>query len=249
MNVELISYTQNAAQLLVYTKSTRLEMGFETRNHIYNKMTNKAIMEELKAMSRTIPSSWEFVDYVFEIKDVTRAFTHQFVRTRTASFAQQSQRVQDVSEMGYETPKGLNPEQQDLFTQAMDNSINSYKALQENEVSLEDARAVLATGMNTNIIAKFNLRTLSDLVGSRLSPRVQGEYRAVLDRMIECVLNVHPWASMFLFPDRMQEGDKLIKMLIKAEEHGVIHVGEFTDLVKAVEKLKAMKKLDDQSDS
>ena len=48
---------------------------------------------ELDYMSKTIPSSWEFVDYTFMIEDVTRALTHQLVRTRTASYAQQTMQI------------------------------------------------------------------------------------------------------------------------------------------------------------
>jgi thymidylate synthase ThyX len=51
----------------------------------------------LDYISKTIRSSWEFVDYTFQITGVTRAFTHQFVRTRTGSYAQQSQRSVDMS--------------------------------------------------------------------------------------------------------------------------------------------------------
>ena len=48
---------------------------------------------EIEYMANTVPSSWEFCDYSFMITGVTRAFTHQLVRTRTASYAQQAMRV------------------------------------------------------------------------------------------------------------------------------------------------------------
>jgi hypothetical protein len=55
------------------------------------------VLEELDYIAKTIRSSWEMVDYTFQITGVTRAFTHQFVRTRTGSYAQQSQRSVDMS--------------------------------------------------------------------------------------------------------------------------------------------------------
>src|SRR6478609_7610290 len=100
--VTLIDYTGAgsndplyAAKLLVYTKSTRLEQGEDTRMKIFA-MDEDELMGEIGYIANTIRSSWEFVDYTFQIRNVTRAFTHQFVRTRTASYAQQAQRVVDM---------------------------------------------------------------------------------------------------------------------------------------------------------
>ena len=92
MEVRLINYTKDAVDTLLYTKSTRLELGKETENKI-KAMSEEEKMAELDYMSKTVPSSWEFVDYIFEIRGVSRAFTHQFVRTRTGSYAQQTMRM------------------------------------------------------------------------------------------------------------------------------------------------------------
>ena len=43
-------------------------------------MSDEQKEEELKYVFGTIGSSWEFVDYIFLITDVSRAFTHQAVR-------------------------------------------------------------------------------------------------------------------------------------------------------------------------
>lgn len=109
--VNLISYTGHgnpdphyAARLLVYTKNTRLTQGEDTRNKVAA-MGLEELTEELEYISKTIRSSWEFIDYTFEILNVTRAFTHQLVRTRTGSYAQQAQRVADMSEFETRVPK------------------------------------------------------------------------------------------------------------------------------------------------
>ena len=52
-------------------------------------------------MANTIPSSWEFVDYTFLVTGVSRAYTHQQVRTRAASYAQQTMRVLNMGEFDY----------------------------------------------------------------------------------------------------------------------------------------------------
>jgi len=203
VEVKLVNYTQDAMDTLIYTKSTRLEQGEETRNKIAA-MTKEEKAHEITYMANTVPSSWEFVNYVFEIRNVTRAFTHQLVRTRTGSYAQQAMRIANMKKFSYRIP-------QRLKEPGMDDMLEEYQAgMQEIQyrydvmvaagVNIEDARGLLPTNIHTNIIAQFNLRAFSDLVKKRQGMRVQGEYRQVLDGMLECVLGVHPWAEKFIMP-------------------------------------------------
>ena len=100
MEVRLIDYTgmgsvnpsRLAAELLAFTKSTRLGFNDSTSADIAL-MSDEELMHQLDYMAKTIPSSWEFVHYSFLISGVSRAFTHQLVRTRTASFAEQTLRT------------------------------------------------------------------------------------------------------------------------------------------------------------
>ena len=157
--------------------------------------------EELDYMLKTIKSSWEFVDYTFEIRDVTRAFTHQFVRNRLGSYAQQSQRTVDMEGFGYYTPQAIldEPRAKELYDDAMKEINQAYQSLRE-YVPAEDARGVLPTNIHTNIVAKFDLRNLHETAKSRLSPRAQGEHQEVFKLMIAEVVEVHPWAEPFLTP-------------------------------------------------
>jgi len=103
MKVELVNYTQDAVDLLLFTKNTRLMPVDDAYNRIAEWEWEKK-QAELDYMLNTIRSSWEFIDYTFNVRDVTRGFTHQFVRTRQASYAQQSQRTVDMSGFSYYTP-------------------------------------------------------------------------------------------------------------------------------------------------
>jgi thymidylate synthase ThyX len=166
MKVKLINYTSDAKNLLLFTKNTRL-MNEDNAYDKIKEWSEDKKQAELDYMLNTIKSSWEFVDYVFDIREVTRGFTHQFVRTRQGSYAQQSQRTVDMQGCG---------------------------------VNAEDARGILPTNIHTNIVAKFNLRTLHEMAKSRLSPRAQGEYREVFKLMVAEVIKVHDWAEPFLTP-------------------------------------------------
>jgi len=72
MKVTLINHTQDAAELLLFTKSTRLSMSPGLLDEIRAWPQEKKLAE-LECMANTIPSSWEFVDYVFMVEGVSRA--------------------------------------------------------------------------------------------------------------------------------------------------------------------------------
>ncbi len=209
MKVDLIDYTgcgskdpaRHAANVLVFTKQTRLEMvpGLMTQIEAWSE---ERIMKELEYMANTIPSSWEFVQYTFLINGVSRAFTHQFVRTRTGSYAQQTMRVLNVSGFDYITGPTINSDVDGIirntYQKAMRDVGYAYDQMIIAGAAIEDARGILPTNICTNIVAKFDLRTLADTARKRASSRTQGEYRDVMDAMLKEVLRVHPWASLFL---------------------------------------------------
>lgn len=246
MKVSLIDCTgwnspdpaDRAANLLIFTKNTRLTMSPGTMKEIEG-WTNERKMAELEYMANTIPSSWEFVDYTFLIEGVTRAFTHQLVRTRTASFAQQTMRVLDVSEgPGWEFLTGptIREELERVmpYVKAMDGIAAAYKEQIALGSSVEDARGLLPTNILTNIVMKCNMRTLVEMVRKRSSPRTQGEYRDVLDALKGQALAVHPWLALFIARDE----DAAFRDLDK-EIAGLSDIVQRTRMLKLVDQLRA----------
>ena len=234
MKVNLLEYTPNAEDVLIFTKNTRLQMRgseyAEIRSWPYSKK-----LEELAYMADTIPSSWEFVDYIFSIEGVTRAFTHQFVRTRTGSYAQQSMRVTDMSGFDYRLPSSFVGKKEtgryQVYTRCMEMIREEYENLIDLGVPEEDARGVLPTNILTNIVAKFNLRTLSEIVRSRSGGRTQDEYQEVVKKMTDEVLRIHPWAEFFLFPKGRTYFDEL-------EEKVAAEPMVRRDILKAIDKMR-----------
>jgi thymidylate synthase ThyX len=189
--VKLINYTPDALELLLYTKNTRLQ-GAQSLEEI-KAWSYEHKLVELSYMRDTIQSSWEFATYVFEITEVTRAFTHQLVRTRTGSYAQQSQRTVDVREMGYESTGD-----RILDSHGIETAIALYGEAIDNGIPVQDARGALPINMHTEIIAQFNLRTLHNMAETRLCTRTQGEYQEVFKMMKAEVVKVNPWAEEFI---------------------------------------------------
>lgn len=195
MQVTLESYTPDALNLLLRTKNTRLTNDDDPADWPEEKR-----LEHLEYMRDTIKSSWEFVDYTFNIEGVTRAFTHQLVRTRTGSYAQQAMRVVDARNQPVEEPPSIaSSEHLDhIWQQAVHEALRGYGNLLDAGAPAQDARGILPTHITTSIMCKFNLRTLHEMAKLRLCTRTQGEYQDVFRQMRELVLTVHPWAAEFI---------------------------------------------------
>lgn len=200
MDVTLLECTPNALDVLIFTKQTRMKMspgGYDEVKH----WTHERKRAELDYMLHTIQSSWEFVDYIFLITGVPRSFTHQLVRTRTASYAQQSQRLeQDADQLGYAVPEKLagNEMVALTFNEAIAEAFASYELLIRQGADPQDAREVLPNATTSNIVMKANLRTLHDFMAKRLCVRTQGMAQNVARQMRDAVMSAHPWAEPFL---------------------------------------------------
>lgn len=237
MKVTLISHTPDAMDLLLFTKSTRLNLSAGLMADIKAWPLEKKL-SELDYMSATIPSSWEFVDYVFMVEGVSRAYTHQQVRTRNASFAQQTMRVLDMGEFEYVMTEGnkADPAVRDVIAKCNRYVANTYKALRALGQAPEDARGVLPTNIATNIAIKVNLRTLAELCKSRTGGRTQGEYQLVVNAMADAVLAVHPWAEKFLFPAQRDYFAEIEAFAAKEYGGDLLKKGELLKIVDAMRK-------------
>ena len=203
MKVKLIDHTSDALALLLYTKNTRLQGGVNLAG--IQQWPYEKKMEHLAYMKDTIKSSWEFVNYTFEISGVTRAFTHQLVRTRNGRYAQESMRTVDVSDAEVKRPNFAEGDRsnydarRETWHNAEDEVMGAYATLvNEHGVAPQDARGILPTNVCTSIIAQFSLRTLHEMANVRLCTRTQGEYQDVFRAMKAEVVRVHNWAEEFI---------------------------------------------------
>lgn len=245
--VSLIDYTgmgnpdpMYAARLLIYTKNTRLTQGEETRAKVAA-MSDGDMAAELDYISNTIRSSWEFVSYTFEILGVTRAFTHQLVRTRHASFAQQAQRVVDMRGLQTLVPDTVmaNDKAHGTWRLVQQMVGEAYGQMFDMGIPAQDCRGLLPTNVLTNIIMKIDLRNFVDLVGKRENLRAQGEYGEVARQMRELVIGIHPWTKPFISPDRKATPalDAILKRLLG--DTSPVDQPEINAALKEVDKLKA----------
>lgn len=238
MKVTLIDYNRDAAEQLIFTKSTRLTLSPGLLDEIRG-WPEARKREELRYIAGTIKSSWEFVNYTFLIEGVSRAFTHQFVRTRQASYAQQSMRVNDMSNYDFVMPARIaaHAEARELVDALNEQIAATYATLvQRYGVPAEDARSILPTNIATNIVARYTLRAFADLAAARLGGRTQDEYREVMSAMVDAVLAVHPWAQEFIFGEQDRDHFDEIEAFARRKFPDLKERGELLKIVDRMRK-------------
>ena len=193
-----------AARLLAFTKNTRLNMspeGFERFLH----MDLSDLKAELAYIVNTLPSSWEFVNATFMIREVSRACAQQITRTRWTpmesdifgAMAMQAQRVTDVSDVPCYIPESLTGPDRAVYVEAMEQSMRNYHNQLELGTHNEDARGLLPMHVASNLVVSYNLRALAELCRKRSSIRVQGEYNEVVRQMRVLLCDQWPWVEPF----------------------------------------------------
>lgn len=144
-----------------------------------------------ESMDTYLKAPWEFVEFHFFIEAVTRAFTHQMVRQRTAVYAQESLRFAVKEGLAQETPLPPsvigNENAETFWQQTIEGIQKGYEALVNLGIPAEDARGLLPHAVTTRLNYKTNMRGLFDVAGKRLCTQAQFEWRAVMLGMIKSI--------------------------------------------------------------
>jgi len=153
----------------------------------------------------------EHASATFRISGVSRAFTHQMVRHRMASFTQQSQRY--VSEETFRSvePPAIqeNPEGHELFVDFMERARDVYYRLQEAGIRKEDARFVLPNAVESEIVISANLREWRHIIEVRGEAKAQWEIRTAVGTIFRVLKSRIP--SAFFDMDWNEEKGILVK--------------------------------------
>jgi thymidylate synthase (FAD) len=140
----------------------------------------KALEAALKAGHDSLMEHWSMS---FLIEGISRACSHQLIRHRIGfSYAQQSQRHVKVADghEWYVTPPGAKPE----FHLAIEVARQSYLALIDAGMPLEDARYVLPNACYTTLVVTANARALDHFFKLRCCKRAQWEIRKLANEML-----------------------------------------------------------------
>lgn len=136
-----------------------------------------------KALKAYHKVALEYVDLIFVIKNVSRAFQQQLTRTRMASYSIQSMRVVTkklfATNGHYTMPPNLTDEQQLEFHDAMLEAEVRYMKMINDGWKAEDARGMLPLNIHSDISMKISLAALYHMLRQRFCVLTQWEYRQV----------------------------------------------------------------------
>jgi len=247
IKVELIDFTGKdtpdemfrAARLMAFTKNTRLNMTPDGWAK-FRDMPEDELQEELKYISRTIPTAWEFVNMTFSIQEVSRAAAQQITRTRWTpmeadlygSYQMQSQRVTDVTEMPCYVPEGFSAQEDVHHSLRLGKAMDQYAADIAHHGDVEKARGLLPMGVACNLMAQYNLRTLSETCRKRSSLRVAGEFNEVVRQMREIVIETWPWSEQFFEMKNKTAIDLIEEVAITLPKEQKMQLAKAADMLK-----------------
>ena len=181
MKVELISRTDNAAQLCgeaaaICTNSDKPESAL------------------LHARDSGHTSVLEHAVFTFRVEGLSRAALAQLTRHRLASFDVQSQRYVKLSGDDFLViPESI---QNSPFSQEAQNlmrdTMHLYRRMVDAGLPKEDARYITPQAVTTALIMTMNARELLHFFSLRTCNRAQWEIRELADRMLRICKVVEP---------------------------------------------------------
>ena len=185
MNVKLIGYSPNAEKIpamaakLTHSISKPENLEKTTKNEL------NSILNHVINLGHT--SVIEHTSFTFAISDVSRSLTHQLVRHRIASYAQQSQRYVNLKKPNYVIPPKIaaNTEMKKAYENTMNIIWDQYNKLIEMKIPAEDSRYVLPNAACTNIIVTMNARSLLNFFELRCCLHAQWEIRKLANLMLK----------------------------------------------------------------
>ncbi len=192
MNVKLIGFTPDPekipamAAMLTHSKSKPADLQKAPEKNL------NAVLEEVLKLGHT--SVIEHTNFTFAISDVSRSLTHQLVRHRIASYAQQSQRYVDFKEPNYVVPPTIakNKQMKKAYDETMTIIWEQYNKLLKMGIPAEDSRFILPNAACTNIMVTMNARSLLNFFELRCCQHAQWEIRELANKMLAEVKKVAP---------------------------------------------------------
>ena len=185
MKVKLIGYSSNPEK--IPAMAAKLTHSIAKPEDLEKTPENelKSILKHVINLGHT--SIIEHAIFTFAISDVSRSLTHQLVRHRIASYAQQSQRYVNLIKPNYVIPPKINSNKKmkKAYEETMDIIWKQYNKLIEMNIPPEDSRYVLPNAACTNIIVTMNARSLLNFFELRCCLHAQWEIRILANIMLK----------------------------------------------------------------
>lgn len=150
--------------------------------------------------SMELSSVFDFPQIIYEVKDVSRSFTHQHVRHRMAAHMQQSLRYAEIdpdldNELFFITPPSIVEEGKKAVVDYIKNQLScaqEYLEKIDRDVPSEDARFSLPIGTKTFLSTAMNVESLIHYFNVRACFESQWEIRSNAYALLAACKLIYP---------------------------------------------------------
>ena len=177
MEVELLQITPNAEEFIGKCASICYDSSQDS---------GACVKRAAACVSKGHLATLRFAHATFKVTGISRACSHQFVRSKHLDFLQRSQRYCLEDNVTFVFPDAEN----ELYDIVTETCLNAYNVLIQQGVKKEDARFVLPEATCTELIVTGNLQAWLDFINLRSGKEAQWEIRNVA-REINKILSEH----------------------------------------------------------
>lgn len=195
LKVRLLFWPEEQAFKRMVYKATMATRGSDIEDDDFD----PKVVEE--AFKGGLNQCLEWATVVFEISGVSRGVTHELVRTRKASFAQQSFRHTDVGNAAMRMPVEIangDDKLKRMWENSVKESIIVYNALTDADIPFQDARTVLPIATETYIIGSYPLSEFLGTFSYRACPMMYPEITVLFRLMRDELLKACPWLEPYV---------------------------------------------------
>jgi flavin-dependent thymidylate synthase len=189
LEVNILQYPTREQFLKLMSKASVAVRG----NIVGDEEIDETMAEDM--LRGGLNQSLEWMQVIFEVGGVSRGVTHQLVRTRKASFAQQSMRYANMGTFNTRVPTEIsnNPVAFAIWLEAIEASRKAYGELTAMGIPMQDARTVCPIATQTYIICSYPLNEFLSLYSYRACQMFYPEMVVLMGLMREKLIEVCPW--------------------------------------------------------
>lgn len=147
---------------------------------------------------------------------IDRGVSHELVRHRLASYAQESTRYCNYKDKDIEfvRPSYLNESSYELWTNAMLTAEEAYNQMIKNGCTPQQARAVLPNSLATTIVVTANLREWRTIFKLRCAKDAHPDMRYIMLRLLSDMYKLFPPVFEDIYQLHKEEVDELDRELV-----------------------------------
>jgi flavin-dependent thymidylate synthase len=201
IEVRLVQGIDEEAFKRTLSMATRATIGLDLTGQTMDDLLGKDTRDWEEMLKGGLQTALETQVIVFAVGGVSRTCTHQLVRSRKASFHQQSQRASyygDQPEVRMPESVWRNPVARQAFLDAYEAVDNAYRVACEQDISYQDARYILGEGTTNYIMCEYSVREFMNVFAYRGCSMFSWEIVHVMREMRRLLLEAHPWMEPYV---------------------------------------------------